>query len=116
FSATLTGRWQSAKLENDQNVPNYPGFVGGMRASYVFAGDRALLQLDGEFVGSRNVDYTGGAVLSGYVDTAFLASYYFENGIGFFGRVQTMTANTFERWVGYPVADWVTLGGVRLRW
>jgi hypothetical protein len=116
FSATLTGRWQSAKLDNDQDVPNYPGFEGGMRASYAFAGDRALLQLDGKFVGSRNVDYTGGAVLSGYVDTAFLASYYFENGIGFFGRVQTMTANTFERWVGYPVADWVTLGGVRLRW
>ena len=116
FSATISGQWQSAKLDNDLDVPYYPKFDGGLRASYVFADDRALLQVDGKFVGERNVDAIASRQLSGYVDMAFLGSYYFENGVGIFGRVHTMTGDTFERWDGYPVADWVTLGGIRLRW
>ena len=78
--------------------------------------DRGLVQLDGKIVGDRNVDFAGDETLSGYLDAAFLASYYFQNGIGVFGRIQTMSGETFERWVGYPVADWVTLAGLRLRW
>jgi hypothetical protein len=123
FSATLTGRWQSAKLDDDVDVPYYPAFEGGIRASYAFVDDRALIQLDGSFVSERKTGVvrsngvtTEEFTLPGYVDMAFLASYYFENGVGVFGRVHSMTGETFERWVGYPAADWVTLAGIRLRW
>lgn len=116
FSATVSTRWQSAKLENDVDVPNYPEFEGGLRGSFIFADDRALIQFDGTIVGDRNVDSSGEEVVSGYLDMAVLASYYLRNGIGFYARIQTITGDTFERWVGYPVADWVTLGGIRIRW
>jgi hypothetical protein len=45
-----------------------------------------------------------------------LASYYVTPRIGIYVRAKSITGNQFERWAGYPAADWIVMGGVRLRW
>ncbi|MFV1981194.1 MAG: TonB-dependent receptor, partial [Rhodothermia bacterium] len=116
FSLGVTADWKGATLDTDQEVPYFPNFESGIRATYTFAEDRAIVQADGKYIGTRFTDRGGTNELSGYLDLSALASYYVTPRIGIYVRAKSITGERFERWVGYPAANWIVMGGVRLRW
>jgi hypothetical protein len=116
FSMATTADWRGATLDPDQDVPYLPSFELGLIGTYTFAADRAILQFDGRYVGTRKVDRVSDEELNGYLDLSALASYYVTPRIGVYVRANSITGDRFERWAGYPAADWIVLGGVRLSW
>jgi hypothetical protein len=116
FSIALTGDWSSSTLESDLELPYDPDFVAGLRATYTFADDRAILQADGKYVGPVVIDTEGSEELDGYLDLSALASYYVTPHIGIYARAESITGDQFQRWAGYPAADWIAMAGIRLRW
>ena len=116
FSLAVTVDWKGATLDPDHDVPYFPNFESGIRATYTFADDRAILQADGKYIGARSADRLATGELAGYLDMSALASYYVTPRIGIYVRAKSITGDRFERWAGYPAADWIVVGGVRLRW
>ena len=91
FSVALTGDWKGARLDSDFELPYFANFEAGLRATYTFAGDRAILQGDGKYIGSRYADRLGERELPGYLDLSALVSYYVTPSIGIYGRAKSIT-------------------------
>lgn len=100
----------------DTDIPYFATVRTTAMASVAFADGDAYLQATGTLEGPRNTDLTGTDELGSYLAVDVEGSYSVTSTIDLLLRVENLSPESPERWLGYPRPPAQVTGGFRMRW
>jgi hypothetical protein len=115
--ASIGATFRESRLADlDSKIPYYPDWIGNASLQYRFLKRRALIQLDGRYLGERFTDAPNLTLLDPTVDLDATFLFNVTRSIGLTLRGRNLLGNSLEYWDGFPQIDRQILGGFRLLW
>lgn len=117
FQMSLGISYRDGELtEVETVIPNFSPLVADAMLSYSFANQKGLLQLNGEFKGSRYLTTAQSQSLDPYFSVDLEGSYSVTSTFDLVARADNLSPDSPTLWARYPRPPAMISAGLRIQW